>query len=140
MVRNFLKMPVLLKLCTAASLAVLMWVVVTMFPHTLIHVFGRRITVADWWRMGAGPFMLIVALLMSISAVMLLLRARHARLAYVVAWIALTVAIPFVAGVSGIGVRASESSAISNSLLTLAISLYLYLGKGTREYFRSSTR
>jgi hypothetical protein len=137
--KNFMAMPILLKLLTAAGFGVFLIAISTMRPHSIISVFGRPITASDWWASGAGPFLLIVALLFCASAVMMLRRSGHARLAYIVALIALSISVPYVSGVTGVGVAAvSKSSLISNSLLTLVIALYLYLGRGTRNYFRSA--
>ena len=84
--------------------------------------------------------MFIVALLMIAASVMMLIRARHSRLAYIIALIALSISMPFLAGVTGVGVAASKQSLIFNLLLTLAIALYLYLSKGARNFFRSATK
>lgn len=139
MLKNFFAMPTVVRLFTIASLCVVVFALATMFTHTSIQFGDRRITSTAWWNIGAGPFMLIVALLMVASAVMMLRRSRYARLAHIVAWIALTISIPFVAGVTGAKVAASKPSLIINGLLTLAMALYLYLSKATRTYFRSST-
>ena len=137
MAKNFMAMPIFLKLLTAAALGMILVIVVTVIPGGSIRVFGRNVADSEWWRIGAGPFMAIVTLLMIASAVMMLKRTRHSRLAYVIAWIALSISIPFVAGVAGVGVAVSKPALFSNLLLTLAISLYLYLSKGARAYFRS---
>jgi len=139
-VKNFLTMPIVLKLITASALVILLIVVSTIVPGGPIHVFGRDVTRAEWWAIGAGQFLFIVMLLMTASAVMMLRRARHSRLANIVAWIALSFSIPFVAGVTGMGVSESRPALISNLLLTLAISLYLYLSKGSRNYFRPAAK
>src|SRR5690242_3074816 len=112
MLNNFRAMPAIVKLCTVAALGVMALVVTTKFPHISIHVGDRQITTAEWWNIGAGPFMLVVGLLMVSSAVMMLKRSRHARLAYAVAWSALCISVPFVSGVSGLGVAASKLSVI----------------------------
>jgi hypothetical protein len=78
--------------------------------------------------------------LLRFYAVMMLRRSRHARLAYIVAWIALNISIPYVAGVTGTGVAAvSKASLLADLFVTLAIALYLYLSRGTRQYFRAAT-
>ncbi len=138
MVKNFMAMPILLRLCTGVAGGVLVFVIGTMLPHGSIRVEGRQLTTSEWWAIGAGPFMLIVGGLFCASAVMMLRRSRHARLAYIVAWIALFISVPYIAAVTGNGVAAvSKSSLIADLLMTLAIVLYLYLSKGARNYFRS---
>lgn len=81
--------------------------------------------------------MLIVAGLFLSASVMMILRARHARLAYVLACIAISISIPYVVDVSG-GSTASlpKFSLATNWLLTFAIGLYLYFSRGSRDYFR----
>lgn len=138
--KNFMAMPILLRFLTAAGFCVCLIAISTMRPHSMIRVFDRQISAADWWASGAGPSMLIVAGLFVASAIMMLRRSRHARFAYIVAWIALNISIPYVAGVTGAGVAAmSKSSLLSDLVVTVAIALYLYLSRGTRNYFRSAT-
>jgi len=80
--------------------------------------------------------MLVVGALFVSSVVMMLRRSHHSRLAYVVSCVAIGIAVPYVVAVSG-GVAASVStlSLTYDCLQTLAIALYLYLSKGSREYF-----
>ena len=139
MIKRFLAMPSILKLLTATGLAAIIAVIGTMLPQTPIYVFGRQVSQAEWWNSGAGPYLLIVALLMGASSVMMLLRARHARLAYVVAWVAMDFSIPFVVGVIGSGGHGAKTAMVGNLILTALIALYLYLAKGCRHYFGSST-
>jgi hypothetical protein len=135
--KNFIAMPTVLKLLTAVGFGVLLMVLSTMRPHSMVRVFDRSVTASEWWASGAGPFMLIVAGLFCASAVMMLNRFKHARLAYIVALIALSISAPFVAGVTRVGETAVNPGIIPNLLLTLAIALYLYLSKGARQYFDS---
>lgn len=133
-------MPTILKWLIAAGFFVCLMIIGTFFPHSIVRVLGRPVSTSNWWVSGAGPSMLIVAGLFCASSVMMLRRFRHARLAYIVAWIALLISVPYVAAVTGNGVAAvSKSSLIVNLLMTLAIALYLYLSKGARNYFRSPT-
>jgi hypothetical protein len=62
-VKNFMAMPILLRLCTGVAGGVLVFVIGTMLPHGSIRVDGRQLTTSEWWAIGAGPFMLIVAFL-----------------------------------------------------------------------------
>lgn len=136
-VNNFKLMPTFLKLCTACALGLSLALASTLLPGVPIRLFGHAVTHAEWWATGAGQYMLIVAALMAAAAAMMLIRVRHSRLAYITAWIALSFSIPFLAGVTGHDVTASNSSLIFNLLLTLAIALYLYFSKGSRIYFSS---
>lgn len=140
MVKNFMAMPILLKLFTASALVVLLFVLETMLPHGSVRVFDRQVTTSEWWASGAGPSMLIVAGLFCSSAVYMLRRSRYGRPTYILALIALFISVPYVAGVTGNGVATvSKSSLIADLLTTLGIAVYLYLSRGTRNYFRSPT-
>lgn len=137
MLRNFMEMPIVLKLLTVAACGVLIFAMGTMIPHGVVHVGGMQLTTSEWWAVGAGPCLLVVALLFCASAVYMLRRSRYGRPSYVVAWIALSISIPYIAGVTGAGVPASRPGFISNLVLTTIIGLYLYLSKGARSYFRA---
>lgn len=137
--RNFMLMPGLLKLLTVAAFGVAIWVVGSMAPNGSIQVGDRQVSLAEWWRLGAGPLLAVVAALMTSAGIMMLGRYRHARLLYVVAWVGLCISIPFVAAVADIGIAASRSSLISNALLTVAIAMYLYFSKAARSYFSQSS-
>lgn len=137
--KAFLAMPTILRFLTAAGFCVCLMVVSTFFPFSPVRILGRPVSELDWWGSGAGYSMVIVAGLFGSSGVMMLRRSHHARLAHLVAWIALNISVPYVAGVTGAGVASvSKTSVLANALVTMAIALYLYLGRGTRNYFRSA--
>ena len=106
----------------------------TLFPHSIVRIMGRPVPSEGWWTSGAGPTMLVVAGLFLSASVMMILRARHARFAYVLACIAISISIPYVFYVTG-GSTASlpKFSLTINWLLTVAIGLYLFLSRGTLE-------
>jgi hypothetical protein len=132
-----MEMPIGVKVLTASACAVLLFVVATMIPNSSVHVGDKQLSTSEWWAIGAGPFLLIVALLFSASAVYMLRRSAYGRLAHIVAWISLSVSIPYIAGVTGVGMTTWRSAFISNLILTAIIALYLYLSKASRDYFRA---
>ena len=137
MIKNFMAMPILLKLLTATAFAVPIFVIGTMIPHGSVNVGGRELATSAWWTIGAGPFLLVVALLFCASIIGMLRRVRYSRFMYILSWIALSAFIPYVASVTGAGLAVSKPGTISNLLLAGVIGLYLYLNKGARSYFRS---
>jgi len=134
-------MPIILKWLIAAGFFVCLMIIGTFFPHSIVRVLGRPVSTSNWWVSGAGPSMLVVAGLFCSAGYMVLKRSRQARLAYVVAWIALSISIPYAIEVTGGGDFDSlKSSSLLNLVLTLAIGLYLYCSPDSRKYFRSATQ
>src|ERR1700753_3477200 len=100
MIKNFMAMPILLKLLTAAACSVPIFVIGTMIPHGSVDMGGREGATSEWWTIGAGPFLSVVALLFCASIVGMLRRARYSRLLYIRSWIALSAFILYVADVT----------------------------------------
>lgn len=137
--KSFKAMPMLLRFLTAVGLFVCLMVISTMRPNSVVHKDGRSISSAVWWASGAGPSMLVVAVLFGASTVMMLRRWRHARLAFLIAWISLNISVPYVAAVTGTGVASLwMQSVLGDALITVAIALYLYLGHGVRHYLHAT--
>jgi hypothetical protein len=135
--KNFLAMPMILKWLTAAGFFVCIMIIGAFFPHSIVRIMDRPASSFNWWATGAGPSMLIVAGLFSAAGVMLLKRFDHARLAYLVAWMALSISVPYAVSVTNGGVLAvSESSIVGELISMVAIGLYLYWSPGSRKYFR----
>jgi hypothetical protein len=136
MIDNFKQMTMLLKLLTLSAIAPLLFAANSMFPNTVLVVFGKSIASSTWWASGAGSVALFVAILTSCSAVLMLRRARYARLTYIFALVATTVSVPFVAHVT----ETHESTFVSTSLavdcvLTALIAIYLYSSRSVQAYF-----
>jgi hypothetical protein len=136
--KNFLAMPIILKLLTASALGMLLVIVSTFVPGGPIHVFGREMTHSEWWATGAGLITVVVGFSATAAAVLMLKRSSYGRPAYMVASAAMSISVLFVAAVTGANVAKGIPTTIGNLLLTLVIALYLYLSKGSRNYFRSS--
>ena len=138
--KNFMAMPIILKLLTAGALGMLLIVVSTVVPGNAIHVFGRDVTHSEWWSTGAGLFTLMVGLVAVAAAALMLKRSIYGRPAYIFASAALSLSGLFVAGATGVSTTTVIPSTIGNLVLTLAIALYLYLSKGAKEYFLSASK
>lgn len=132
-------MPIILKLLTASALGMLVVIVSTFIPGSSIHVFGRAMTHAEWWATGAGLVTLVVGLSAIAAAVLMLKRSSYGRPAYMVASTAMSLSVLFVAAITRANIAKAIPTTIGNLLLTLAVTLYLYLSKGSKNYFHSST-
>jgi hypothetical protein len=134
-------MPSMLKLITASVLGALISVITTMLPNSSAGVFGlfdRHVTTSVWWESGAGTIVLILATLFCVSAILMLRRSRYGRPVYILALIAMSVSIPFVARVIGMSVSEWRFSLVANLAWTVVLSLYLYLNTTVRNYFHST--
>jgi hypothetical protein len=80
--------------------------------------------------------MLVVAGLFCSAGYMILKRSSQAKLAYLIAWIALSISVPYATQVTGGGnLDALKSSLVLNLVLTSVIGVYLYCSPGSRKYF-----
>ena len=133
--KNFLVMPLALKILTASALSMLLVIVSTLLPGSPIDVFGREMTHAEWWATGAGLVTVLVGVSSIAAAVLMLKRSRYGRPAYMVASAAMSVSVLLIAAVAGANVVRWIPATLANVLLTLMIALYLYLSKGSSVYF-----
>jgi len=134
-------MPSMLKLITASVLGALISVITTMLPNSSAGVFGlfdRHVTTSVWWDSGAGKIVAVLAILFCVSAILMLRRSRYGRPVYIVALIAMSVSIPFIASVIGMSDSEWRFLLIANFVWTVVLSLYLYLNTAVRNYFRST--
>jgi hypothetical protein len=138
---NFMAMPSMLKLITASVLGTLISVITTMLPNSSAGVFGlfdRHVTTSVWWESGAGTNVGILATLFCVSSILMIRRSRYGRPVYILALIAMSVSIPFVASVIGMNASEWRCWLIANVVWTVVLSLYLYLDTAVRNYFRSA--
>jgi hypothetical protein len=133
--RNFLAMPQILKLLTAAAAVLPLFFLASTLPHTSIGLFGRQLTTAKWWSTGMGLTTIFAASVMCIAAFLMLRRSIYGRPAYILAWVTLSFSIPLAAHLTGTETAALTPLFVSNLLLTSAIGAYLYLSASVRGYF-----
>ena len=136
---NFMAMPSMLKLITASVLGALISVITTMLPNRSGGVFGlfdRHVTTSVWWESGVGTIVWILATLFCVSSILMIRRSRYGRPVYILALIAMSVSIPFVASVIGMSASEVRFWLIANFVWTVFVSLYLYLNTAVRNYFR----
>jgi len=132
--KNFLEMPRWLKLLTVASFAVP--VLALAKPFSGIGVFGEDIDPSTWWRTGSGLAFILPALIMGLSAVLLLRRSQYGRPTQVVGWVAMTVGTYVAAHLMQINPPMLIPGIAFNSGITLCIAIYLYFNKDVRSYFK----
>ena len=135
MVKNFIAMPAILKLLTAVVAISLVFCIGSTNPHWSINVFGRQTTSSEWWVSGAGLATSIVSCLMLLSAILMLRRRRWGRQVYIFSWIVLSLLIPIVALLEGVGFYVAAPSLLSNLVLTALVSVYLYKSNAVENYF-----
>lgn len=128
-------MPLLLKLLTATTLVVPMFCVTSLFPSRSINVFGRQMSAWEWWSSGAGLVTIVIGGLVAAAALLMLKRSRHGRPMYIAGWVAISASVPLVAYLTGGRPSGEIASLISNLVLTVSISIYLYKSRAVREYF-----
>ena len=139
MIHNFIEMPVLLKLLTIGGIVILFFVIGSMIPYSSTDVFGQPVTTVQWWSSGAGPFSLVVGLLISMAIVMMLLRSRYGRPAYILSWTVLSLSVPFTANALGSSSSHILAISISNVMFTLVMSFYLYASATVSHFFAMRT-
>jgi hypothetical protein len=133
--RNFLAMPQILKLLTAAAAVLPLLCLASTLPRTSIGLFGRQLTTAEWWSTGMRLMTTFIASVMCIAAFLMLRRSIYGRPVYILAWITLSFSIPLAAHLTGTEASALIPLLVSNLLLTSAIGAYLYLSASVRGYF-----
>jgi hypothetical protein len=133
MIKNFNSMPSFLKMLTVMGCFVLLWTVATIFQNK-ISVFGRYISISDWWSSGAGIFVSVVGIVMSGSAVLMLHHSRYGRPLHILGWVGISTAVPFVGYVTGNELEAQTF--VANMVLSGFVTLYLYGNSAVRHYFR----
>ena len=87
MARTFAAMPPVLTWLTVLGLSALVFPVA--FTLLGLRAFGRPVTGLAWWSSGAGPVSTATCLLTAASALLMLRRARYARILYLLSWVAL---------------------------------------------------
>ena len=135
MLRNFYQMPRLLKLLTASTLALIVFLVGSVLPHGSISAFGRQMSTTEWWASGAGAITVLAAVLPIASAALMLKRSRYGRPAYVLGWVVLSLATPVLVAVTKGNAAGAAPSMIFSLVVTVLIALYLYRSKAVRGYF-----
>ncbi len=138
--KNFLDMPVVLKLIVGSSLVFPLFIVESIFPDSSVNVFGQLVPIEAWWANGGGPSTAIVGLAMCAASWLMLRRAARARLVYAIGCILMIISIPVV----GVGFNLTRHdifvSMTLNSVTMSVLVAYLYLSRAVREYFGNPTR
>jgi hypothetical protein len=136
MIRNFSEMPRWLKLFTISGFAAV--ALVLLKPFSGVGVFGEHINLSTWWVSGAGLAFTLPALMMGYSSILFLRRSQKGRIAYVVAWITMTLGAYMGVHLEHLNAVMLNSGLAFNAALTVGIVIYLYLNKAVRQYFISS--
>jgi len=136
--KNFLAMPLLLKLLTAVTLVVPAFCVTSLFPHQSIRVFGQLMTATEWWSSGAGFVTLVIAGLMLGAALLMLRRSRSGRLMYILALILTSFSAPLITYLVPTDTPGAMSSLFANLVLTVFVGTYLYKSRSAQNYFKNT--
>ncbi|MDQ7995559.1 MAG: hypothetical protein AAGC76_06875 [Luteibacter sp.] len=135
--KNFFDMPSVLRFLTAIALVNIVFLVSAVFSGAM-HVQGHVISRAEWWSSGSGYIQLFSSLPLVASALLLLVRSRYARAAYIFGWIVSDIGTALIAKTSGIHLPRELSlfyaSGCAISLLLFAG--YLFLSKAVEAYLR----
>jgi len=130
--KNFLAMPGILKMLTAAGLCTLLWVAAS---TNGVNVFGKHVSASIWWGSGAGYCLLLAAMITSAASILMIRRSRYGRSVYVAGWAILGIDAIIGAFVAQIPFASYWSSVVGHFALTACVALYLYLSKRVKEYF-----
>jgi hypothetical protein len=136
MINNFFEMPRWLKLLTLGGFAALIMAILK--PLSGFGVFGEHIDLSNWWRSGAGFAFVLPAVVVGISALLLLLRHQSGRIFYVVGWIAMSVGAYIGVHLEQINPDMLVPGLAFNGAIAIVIALYLYLSKPVKQYFVGS--
>ena len=121
---------------TLASLAVPALALTKSFSSG-IGIFGESINPSTWWISGSGLALILPALMMALSAILLLRRSQYGRPTQIAGWIAMTVGTYVAAHLIHINPPMLIPGIAFNSGITLGIALYLYFNKDVRSYFKN---
>lgn len=135
MIKNLSTMPPLLQLLTASTLTVPALVMYSVVPGVSITILDQQVSLSQWWTSGAGLILLIVGFLTVFSAVLMLLRSRYGRPAYIVSWIIINLSGGCVVNLLGIKSANLTPIVAGNLALTIIIALYLYKNAAVKNYF-----
>lgn len=139
MLKNFVEMPVLLKLLVVSTLVTAAFLLRLVVPYGGISAFGRIVSVGDWWRSGAGVATAATASVFISSAILMLKRSQYGRALYVLGWVASSLSILIVANMASASNVSTLPSVVANLILAALIALYLYLGKAPRDILPRGT-
>lgn len=135
MLKNFLSMPILLKLMTISAFGILGFVVGSLITNSPIMVFGQPVSVSEWWGSGAGPLTVVIAFVGGAAGLLMLTRSSYGRPAYLLTWLLATTSIPVIAILTGKDVMGSLAPAVFDLLVTIALGIYMYRNSSVRRYF-----
>ena len=136
MVRNFIVMPLLLKILTVSIIALPIFFILTLFSGHSINVFGRYVSAHEWWSSGAGFVAVANTSIMLAASLLILKRSAFGRVVYVLGFLMMTLSIPLVTKLLKINGANVSAPFISNLILTVIIGVYLYTSKDIRNYFK----
>jgi hypothetical protein len=132
-IKNFNAMPGILKWLTSLSLALPIFVVVTLVPNGSIKVSGRLMANADWWATGAGAVTLVLAIIMAAAGILMLNRSPYARRIYILGMLATYLSGPLIGNLT----KSDDEPLWSILLGVLTVGIvawYLYASKATAKY------
>ena len=135
LVKNFVRMPTILRLLSASVVAVVFFVLYSLVPGAKISVFGQVVPMSRWWMSGAGILMLMLAFILALSSFLMLRRSRAARPICMLGWAFMTFASVIIAKIFGAAHQESLLLLITNGVTTSVVYIYLYYGAGVKKYF-----
>ena len=126
---NFKVMPMLLKFITGHAIFCVVFVM-SAIPGGTFKINGQVVSHSEWWSSGAGPFALVLGILMPITGVLLLQKSRYARPAYI-AVASLALVLPYL-------FMGQLVSAFIGFVVVGLLALYLYFRRTVLHYFASN--
>jgi hypothetical protein len=130
---NFSSMPSLLKLFTAAAFGGVFLLIASVIPGSPFSINGHATSYSQWWMSGAGPFVLLFGIVGPIIGMLLVIKSRNARGAYL-GFLTLGLIMPHLfAGVS-------VAMAFADAVFLCATAFYLYKWRSAQLYFTLTVR
>ncbi|WP_242394139.1 hypothetical protein [Anaeromyxobacter oryzisoli] len=135
MITNFEAMPRPLRWLTLFSAGFLLIAARAALVGGVIAADGTPVSSSRWWLSGAGAGTSIASALLVASAVLMLVRSRHARRMCVLGWCVASVSVALMESVTGLSLAAILSHLILGALFVVVIGLYLFKNERVAVYF-----
>lgn len=136
MLSNFIQMPGFLKFLTGMVLVCTLSLVLSMLPG-YIDLFGRHISVTNWWSNGSGFVFAISLIPMISSGILMLKRSIYGRIVHIFGWIFADIGVLAVVILNDITVPTNDAYIYASFSIAsiIVFSGYLYFSKRVRAYF-----
>jgi hypothetical protein len=132
MMRNFSRMPRLLKLLTLGAFLSLAFALSK--PFTGVGVFGEPITFLKWFGSAAGLAFVLPALVLGTSAILILRKSQYGRVVHVAGWCAMIVGAYTAAQLEQLRPPMLVPGLAFDAAIAAFIALYLLLNKQVEQY------